>query len=545
VGSGGYGDRADDPGRGQSYAENLQRVTEAGLAYLDLDDLLAELLHRTTEILGADTAAILLVDPEGDKLVARAAKGLEEEVETGFELPIGTGFAGRVAATGQPVVIEDIERSTVEIVNPLLREKGVRSLLGVPLIVGRELIGVLHVGMLGTRSFKQEDAHLLQLVADRAALAIEHDRLAELQRMARMFQRSLLPPMLPEIPGVAIAARYLPGTSETAVGGDWYDTVPFADGRVGIVVGDVVGSGVGAAARMAELRNALRAYAIEELSPAEVISKVARFANFGGDESMATCVYATLEPGGYGVTIANAGHPPPLLISPDGQARYVEHGSGAPLGVGTSGVYRESTFSLEPGASLVLYTDGLIERRGRLLSEGQSELAAAALAAPLDPELLCDHLLDAVGVSEAPDDDVAMLAVRNLGVLEGGLELTVAALPERLAGVRGVMRQWLRDTEATPDDVAAILLAATEACANAIEHAYSPVDSTLELNGERRGSAVQLAIRDQGRWRPPRGVGRRGRGMDLMRTFMDEVDVSTDASGSTVRLIRKLGRSRR
>ena len=158
--------------------EDVERVTEATLAYLDLDDLLAELLQRITDILGSDTAAVLLVEDDGRTLVARAAKGLEEEVERGFRLPIGQGFAGRVAATREPVIIPDLDNSPVEVVNPLMREKRVRSLLGVPLIVEGKVVGVLHVGALTQRDFIESDVKLLQLVADRVALSIERSRLA-------------------------------------------------------------------------------------------------------------------------------------------------------------------------------------------------------------------------------------------------------------------------------------------------------------------------------------------------------------------------------
>src|SRR5215216_5339191 len=126
--------------------EAVQRLTESALAYLNLEELLNELLDRVKEILQVDTAAILLVEDDGRTLAARAAKGLEEEVERGFRLPIGRGFAGRVAATRQPVVIEDLEGTPVAVVNPLLREKRIRSLLGIPLVVEGGLIGVLHVG---------------------------------------------------------------------------------------------------------------------------------------------------------------------------------------------------------------------------------------------------------------------------------------------------------------------------------------------------------------------------------------------------------------
>ncbi|HEX5893944.1 MAG TPA: GAF domain-containing protein, partial [Solirubrobacterales bacterium] len=190
--------------------EDVQRVTESALAYLNLEELLTELLERVVEILRVDTAAILLVEDDGRTLAARAAKGLEEEVERGFRLPIGRGFAGRIAATREPVVIDDLDRSPVEVVNPLFREKGVRSLLGIPLVIEGALIGILHVGSLTLREFRDSDADLLQLVGDRVALAIERSRLAVQDRVARTLQRSLLPRALPLRPGLRLAASYLP-----------------------------------------------------------------------------------------------------------------------------------------------------------------------------------------------------------------------------------------------------------------------------------------------------------------------------------------------
>ena len=162
----------------------LQRVTDAALAHLALDDLLAELLERVAEVLHSDTAAFLLVDDDDDQMLrARAAKGIEEEVEQGVRIPVGRGFAGRVAAERRPIVIPDVDDA--DILNPILREKGIRSLLGVPLLVGGRVIGVLHVGTLTPRDFTAEDRDLLQVAADRAALAIDHARLFERERRAR------------------------------------------------------------------------------------------------------------------------------------------------------------------------------------------------------------------------------------------------------------------------------------------------------------------------------------------------------------------------
>jgi signal transduction histidine kinase len=167
----------------EARVEQLQLVTDAALAHLELDQLLAALLERTRDILHVDTCAVLLLDAERDELVARAAVGIEEEVERGIRIPVGAGFAGRVAASRQPVVLPDVDHAHV--LNPLLREKRIRSLLGVPLHVEGNVIGVLHVGTLTPRRFTEEDVNLLQLVADRTAIAIEHARLFESERKAR------------------------------------------------------------------------------------------------------------------------------------------------------------------------------------------------------------------------------------------------------------------------------------------------------------------------------------------------------------------------
>jgi signal transduction histidine kinase len=161
--------------RARLQLENVQAVTDVALAHLELDDLLAELLARICHILRVDTSTVLLLDADENDLVARAAVGIEEEVEQGVRIPVGKGFAGRVAAGGAPVILEDVARA--EVLNPLLQRKGIKSLLGVPLTVRDKVIGVLHVGTLAPRAFDNEDVHLLQLVAERVALAIEKARL--------------------------------------------------------------------------------------------------------------------------------------------------------------------------------------------------------------------------------------------------------------------------------------------------------------------------------------------------------------------------------
>ena len=517
--------------------EQLQSVTEAALAYLDLDDLLNELLERATAILHTDTAAILLLEEEAGELVARAAKGIEEEVEQGVRIPLGKGFAGGIAAARRPLTVVP---SPETVVNPLLIEKGIKTLLGVPLVVERRLIGVLHVGSLTPRTFTAADERLLQLVGDRAALAIEHDRLFEQYRIAATLQRSLLPERMPELPGVALAARYFPASTPSTVGGDWYDVIPLADGRVGVAIGDVLGRGVDAAALMGQLRTALRAYALESDSASDTAARLSRFAATLEPGQMATMLYALVDPEKGRATVVSAAHPVPLLVRPDGSTRFIELVPEPPLGTGGPGVFSEAEIELEPGATLLLYTDGLVERRGERLAAGQAALARAAGNATFDPELLCAEVCSELVGDADNRDDVAVIAVQAVGASDARLELQVAARPDELAAVRRLLRRWLRAAGMAPRDTSAVLVAVGEACTNAVEHAYGPGDAVFELVVERSEDEVVIEVRDHGTWREPRGANR-GRGIGLMEMFMDEVALDRGEAGTTVRLVKRLG----
>jgi serine phosphatase RsbU (regulator of sigma subunit)/anti-sigma regulatory factor (Ser/Thr protein kinase) len=518
--------------------EDVQRVTESALAYLDLDDLLEELLDRVTDILEADTAVVLLVEEGGRTLAARAAKGLEEEVERGFRLPVGRGFAGRIAFTREPVVIEDLERSPIQPVNPLFREKGVRSLLGVPLVVEGEVIGVLHVGSLTGREFHERDIELLQLVADRVALSIERSRLMVQGQIATTLQRSLLPRKLPQVPGLRMAGRYLPAADESAVGGDWYDVIELNNQCLGFVIGDVAGHGMAAATFMGQLRSAIRAYALDTQGPGEVITKLADFSN-RMHSRMATVIYATLNLKTWEVRIARAGHPYPLLMRTDGSAEFLSDTSGPPIGTVGGQVYDEQVVTLSAGETLLLYTDGLIERRGRQLLEGEEALVEVASSAPDEPELMCQAITSQLTEDIAIPDDIAVLVVQTVGLHEL-LEVEVPAEPAQLGTARHLIRRWVEANGGTDDDCAAFPIAVSEACANAIEHAYGPEDATIELRASLVDGLATVTIRDHGEWREPRG-GNRGRGIPIMREFMDDVSIERSERGTTVNLRRRLG----
>jgi serine phosphatase RsbU (regulator of sigma subunit)/anti-sigma regulatory factor (Ser/Thr protein kinase) len=521
--------------------EDVQRVTEAALAYLDLDDLLEELLQRLTDILNSDTAAVLLVEDDGRTLAARAAKGVEEDVEHGFRLPVGRGFAGRVAATRQPVMIPDLDNSPVTVVNPVIRDKRVRSLLGVPLIVEGRVIGVLHVGTLTPREFSEGDVQLLQLVADRVALSIERSRLAVQGQIAQTLQRSLLPRSLPRLAGLSLAAWYLPATEESAVGGDWYDVIQLGHRRLGLTIGDVAGHGMAAATYMGHIRSAVRAYALDVERPAELLAKVSRFAD-KEHSRMATVIYATLNLDTWVVDFARAGHPYPLLLRADGSFTFLTEAGGPPLGSGAVGEYDQQRVTLGPAETLLFYTDGLIERRGRTLSDGEAALAEAATAAPDEPQMMCRSVIQRLTEGIDVPDDIAVLAVRAVG-LHDQLEVEVPAEAEQLATVRHLIRRWVTAKGGTDDDCAAFAIAVSEACANSVEHAYGPGDATVDLSASLTGDEAVVTVRDRGGWREPRGANR-GRGIPVMKEFMDDVAIDTGDQGTTVELCRRIGGGR-
>jgi phosphoserine phosphatase RsbU/P len=386
----------------------IESVTDAALAHLDVDELLHELLDRVRELLDVDTAAVLLLDAQSQTLYATAAKGIEEEVRQGIRVPVGRGFAGRVAAEQRPVIIEQVDSSNT--INPILVKKGIRAVLGVPMLAGGELVGVLHVGTLGDRRFTEDDVMLLQLVADRAALATSA-RLNRVDRLAAAaLQRSLLPGRLPELPGLELAARYIPD-AKSGVGGDWYDVFSLPSGWVGMVIGDVVGHGLRSAVVMGRLRSALRAYALEAHDPGEVLAKLDRKAQHFEAGMFATVLYALVEPSLDRVHISLAGHPAPVFAKPGQPADVLELTSGLPIGVELGHPRQTSVVELPPGSVICFYTDGLVERRGHGLDEGLNRLCALVEAGTADD--ICARVIARLVDVDVTSDDAAFLVARR------------------------------------------------------------------------------------------------------------------------------------
>jgi anti-sigma regulatory factor (Ser/Thr protein kinase)/putative methionine-R-sulfoxide reductase with GAF domain len=525
---------------GPDRLRDLQSITDSALAYLPLEALLDELLNRIVEILRVDTAAIMLLEDDGSTLVPRAARGLEEELRRRLPVPVGKGFSGRVARSRQAVQISDLEGA--EIISPLLRERGLKSLLGVPLVVEGSLIGVMHVGSLAERRFTDDEVDLLSSAGDRAALALQL-RLTERDRgLANALQESLIP-RLPDVPGVGLEGRYLPA-AEAKLGGDWYDAFPLPGGSLGMAIGDVAGRGFHAAAIMGQLRSGLRAYAMDRGSPAEVIERLSHLLRQLEPDRHATVLYLVLDPQEGRLTLAAAGHPPPLIVQPGGEAGYVGMPGSVPLGAVRFAHYEDVETRLEPGASLILYTDGVVERPGESLEDGLDRLLAAARGSDGTARASCDSIMGAMLPGGTSHDDAALLAVQALPLADP-LELQLPADVDAIPPLRRVLGRWLREAAASSVELEEITLACSEACANAIEHAYAPGPAALEVTAtvSASGEAV-IHVKDYGSWRPARG-SHRGRGLVLMRGLMDSVDVTQGENGTEVRLSRQLeGRAR-
>jgi phosphoserine phosphatase RsbU/P len=399
---------------GTEEAENrvrrLEAIVVAGFTAASLDTTLERLLVLAREALGAQRAAVLLVE-DGNHLVLRVRAALDMDI-VGELATWGTGVSGAIAAAGQGMIVDDI--AAADGLAPAHRHlRG--SLAGVPLLLDGEVIGVLHVSTPEIGRFGEDDLRLLEAVGDRAALAIGHAQLRERERnLAETLQRSLLPRVLPSAAGLHLTARYLPRGAEGPVGGDFYDALVLPGDRVGLAIGDVAGKGLGAAALMGQVRAALHAYALIDPDPAAVIDRLDRFVS--AMDATATAMFLTIDADGR-MEVASAGHPPAVVVDASGEARLVTGALSPPLGAGITDRRRDAEPHFLPaGGRLLLYTDGLVERRDERLDRSLEALRVVAASAPPTLEAMCDRVLDAL----APDvgswpDDVALLAVLRDG----------------------------------------------------------------------------------------------------------------------------------
>jgi anti-anti-sigma factor len=417
-----------------------------------------------------------------------------------------------------------------------LRSFGLRSTVSLPLLVAGRVVGVIGIGFPETRRFGQAERSMLLAVAEQCAQALDRARLYRAQQsIAQTLQLSLLPQRLPQLEQLALAAEYLPGAEGTSAGGDWYDVVDLGEGRVAIAVGDVVGQGPTAAAVMGQLRSALSAALLQGCPPADALELLDRFAARlpGALASTAACLVLDQRTGT--VRYSRAGHPPPLLLTETG-ATLLEDGGGSVLGAPGRPAYTEGTAEVAPGTTLLLYTDGLVERRGEPLDAGLDRVARVAVRlAAADPARLTRALLTEVLDDSAPPDDVAVIAAR---VIPPPVHETLPADPARLRAVRRTVSTWARAAGLGEDSVDDLQLALGEALANAVEHAYATRggEGRCEYRLERTADgSIEVCVRDEGVWRPaPADRGYRGRGLELISALAAEVEVTRTPDDSGV-----------
>lgn len=371
-------------------------------------------LENVRTLMGAQTATLLLLDETSGKLRTAASLGFGRRWRTASYVAIGQGFAGRVAATRQPVVVDRAAGDPV--VNPVLKYSEVTSLLGVPVLAGDDddLLGVLHVGFHARRPFSACEVADLELAAASIARTVLSTSAHDAHLSSLVLQRSLLP-TLRDVDGLELAARYLPADGD--FGGDWYDVIPLPGDRLGIVMGDVVGHGLQAAVVMSRLRSALRAYALDEEDPAAVLTRLDRMLCHFEPGMTATVLYAVTQPPFDHLVVSSAGHLPPVGAGATTVAP-VDVESDALLGLDPDTPRACTSVSLAPGDALAFFTDGLVELRTRGAAGEDpywTQLAriGRGFSAADHPEVACSRILAEALGDAGTEDDVALLVVRR------------------------------------------------------------------------------------------------------------------------------------
>lgn len=530
--------------RAHARLDLLARVGELLAVELDVQQRLRDIALMMLPDLG-DAAGVYLVD--GDELRLVAVGHADPQLDAAIArspLPSHPTRAELVPCDAlrarEPVLVNDVPP---DVANQLAGRPATRpgasihSLLCVPLVTNDVAIGV--VALAWHRAERQHDVadvRLAQEIARRIAPAVEHARRYERDReIIEVLQRSLLPAALPDVPGVTIEGRYVPGTEGLRIGGDWYDALVMPGGQLFLAIGDVVGHGVRAASAMGRMRIALQIYALEGLEPAAMLGRLNR--HFAGiaEADMATLALLLLDPGSGAAQLACAGHPPPVLRAPGGSVEFLAARSGPPVCALRHATYVQHELQLDLGTTVVLYTDGLVERRGEPLDLGLARLAATLAAGPHEVSALADTILAA---DTEGHDDVALLVVRIERDV-APFAMRVAAHPGELGRVRRSLTQWLVRVGTTLEQRNDLVLAVNEAVANAVGHAYGPHDADIVVEAARTDSAVEVSVRDFGSWREPRDVGG-GRGLALIERLMDTTRVTTSPGGTEVRMRRAI-----
>jgi serine/threonine-protein kinase RsbW len=526
-----------------SLQADAERLAEAD-AFLAL---VGESLERSTTASGR---ALRLVDALTDGRATFAAvhlvtdAGELEEVASAGSLPEELADEGRAARWIEQVVSTGRAAGADELEPILYGGSGPSPVLVLPLVARGRSLGALTLRVAAgadwrpviTRSAARE-------IATRAALAFDNALLYERERdVSHTLQLGLLGGALPAFEHVVVASAYRPGSASLEVGGDWYDAFRLENGAIALVVGDVVGHGLEAAVAMGQLRGAVSALA-QSSSPSELLERLDAFVETVPSAATATLAYVELDPATGEVRYACAGHPPPLVVSPDGGTRYLWDGRSAPLGSILGQERALADDRLAEGETLVLYTDGLVERRTAGIDAGLERLADAARWPGTGSPRLADEICDAVLDGHAQHDDVCVLTLYRMPVVSM-FSHSFPASPSELAGLRDRMRDWLEENGISEDVERGVVLAVSEAAANAVEHGYG-CDGTglVSVTARHERAGLEITVRDEGEWREPRRDSDRGRGLAIIRAIVDEMSIGRTDGATVMRMHTRAGKS--
>ncbi|MGH2372674.1 MAG: SpoIIE family protein phosphatase [bacterium] len=515
----------------------ISRVIAIAASKPNLAEVFDEFAESLQLLLPYTWVTVSLRGRTPDILVTPYIKGPAPGVAAPLERPATGTAPGWVLETQRPLVRHDA--STIDEFEEDRRAgaSGIRSYLIVPLSVGGRTIGTLNLGHHAPGFYTGEHARTVQSIADQLAVTISRFQLFdEIQRRAgelsETLQRALLPTELPKAPLMSVAALYRPADPEANIGGDWYDAALLPDDRVLLSVGDVAGHGVPAAAITGQVRNVIRAFALEEQRPHEILMATNRFLAMLPDSLQLSVWIGLFDPFTGDLAYAGAGHPPPYIVA-RGRAQALQS-TGPLLGISTATVYEQTHIALEPGTRLIAYTDGLIEASRDVL-EGERRLQEAAVATATEPpghatEMLLARVLD----GGSPQDDIALLVVDSLPV-DAPLFFSLRAAPANLRRIRRVVRAYAERMGISAERVEDVVMAVGEAALNVVEHAYQGRQGALTIQGERQGDRLMISVRDAGRWRPPVDRGR-GRGTRIMKGFTESTNTHTGPQGTVVEM---------
>ncbi|AFM16429.1 PAS/PAC sensor hybrid histidine kinase [Mycolicibacterium chubuense NBB4] len=532
---------AEEPDDGRRVIVGTMRDVTAEHYLVQRETALASLNEKLSQADTLDDAVLAAAEELRTVWSARrvVAVTLPPDTDTDTDADSGTPpTASQFMCVGEPASWDSLPQRTRQAIIALRDDDLLAPEISEPGVAGIALqhprgVLVMYIELFEHRRFTSDDHTLLTVLAGRLGQGLQRVHQIDQQReTALALQHAILGPTLSS----GFAMRYQPASRPLQVGGDWYDVVDLEDGRIGLIVGDCVGHGLAAATVMGQLRSACRALLLEHPGPAAALSALDRFAARLPGARCTTAFCAVLDPETGELVYSCAGHPPPILVLSDRSTRLLDQARATPLGLRFTPRRPEAREVMPPRATLLLYTDGLVERRRESIDDG---IARATDVVQDNRATALDELANVIMARLAPadgyHDDVALLLYRQ----PAPLDLQIPADVGELAGSRTGLRSWLSRAGVNPEQSLDVLIAAGEALANAIEHGHRDRrDGTVRLRAVALPDRVHLTVADSGQWKMPAAVPsvHRGRGIALMRALMHDVTIHSQTTGTTVHM---------